>query len=152
VYLEGGGGGAAYMFRISTTDETAQVWNNVFVYNGSIQYPSMRTSQEVAAPYVTGGIVNLGVNWIDQRWGDSDPYHPVPGELNGTANFIEGTPTPVDLATLIPFNGGEAVDTAQAQLPDVDAYPVDYQLDATTLQPQPRDVNGAAMDLGAVER
>jgi hypothetical protein len=152
VYLEGGGGGAAYMFRLSTTDETAQVWNNVFVYDGVIQYPSMRTSQEVAAPYVTGGIVNLGVNWIDQRWGDSDPYHPVPGELNGTSNFIEGTPTPVDLATLIPFSGGEAVDTAQAQLPDVDAYPVDYQLDATTLQPQTRSVNGAAMDIGAVER
>lgn len=144
--------GAAYLFRMSTTDEQGEVWNNVFVYDGGTQYPCVRTSQEVAEPYVTGGIVNLGVNWIDQRWGDSDPYHPVPGELNGTLNFVEGTPTPVDLQTLIPLAGGEAVDLAQAALPEVVNLPVTYQLNTASLSPEPRPINGAGMDLGAIER
>ena len=144
--------GAAYLFRMSTTEESGQVWNNVFVYDGATQYPCVRTSQEVAPPYVTGGIVNLGVNWIDDRWGDSDPYHDVPGELNGTTNFVVGSPWPVDPATLIPLAGGAAVDTSQPQLPDVANLPVDHELTTDTFLPAVRPVNGAGMDLGAIER
>jgi hypothetical protein len=152
VVLLGSTEAGAYLFRLSTTLETAQVWNNVFVYAGAIDYPAVRTSQDVAAGYTTGGIANMGVNWIDDRWADSDPWHPVPGELNGTANFLVGFPTPIDLDTLEPYADGEAVDMAQAQLPDVSAYPVEYELDAETFVPKSRPIDGAAMDLGAVER
>ena len=152
VYTHYGDSIGVYLFRLSTTDEHAAVWNNVFVFDTDIQYPSMRTDQAVAPGYVSGGILDLGVNWINNDWGDTDPWHPVGGELNGSANMVEGPPSPVDLTTMIPLANGPAVDTAQAQLPDVDAYPVDYELDALTLMPRPRPVNGTAMDLGAVER
>ncbi len=153
VYMMQSDEGAAYLFRMSTTLETGQFWNNVFVYSQATQYPCVRISQEVAPPYVTGGIVNLGVNWIDERWGDGDPWHPVPGELNGTNNFVVvDSPTPIDMTSLIPVAGGPAVDSGQPPLPDVASLPVTYEIDAQTLVPRPRPINGAAIDLGAIER
>ncbi|WP_343791419.1 hypothetical protein, partial [Dokdonella soli] len=140
----------AYLFRLSTTDETAQVWNNVFTFDPGITYPAMRITQEVAAGYTAGGILNLGVNWITAGWADSDPWHPVPGQLKGSQNMITGTTPPVDLTTLVPVANGPAAGSAQAQLPQVAAYPVNYQIDAVTNIPSPR-TNGSSMDLGAVQ-
>lgn len=148
VRLLASGDGAAYLFRLSTTDETAQVWNNIFSFDPSYQFPSMRTTQEVNPGYTSGGILNLGVNWINTGWADSDPWHPVGGQLNGSANMVTGTSPPMDLTTLVPLAGGGAIANAQAPLQGAAAYAVDFQLNATTGAASPR-VDHA--DLGAVE-
>lgn len=146
------------LFQISTTLETAEVWNNVIVYAPSAIYPNLRTTQEVNTDYWTsGGNVNLGRNWISQNWTDTDPWHPVPGQLLGQSNLITGASPPISMSTLALIGGiNPAVDAATvAPSSDVAAatasHPVLYQLD-TQFQPQARAITGAAMDLGAIER
>lgn len=152
-----GTAGAGQLFQLSTTLERAEVWNNVFVFDAAITYPSMRATQDVNTAYWTpGGVVNLGRNWISANWDDSDPYHPVPGQLLGRTNMLSGAAAPVDTTTLVPTAGGAATDTAQtppgpAIAAVLASHPVLYQLNAQ-FQPVARSVSGAAADLGAVER
>ncbi|WP_343791697.1 hypothetical protein, partial [Dokdonella soli] len=136
-----------FLFKVSTTDETVQAWNNVFAFDPGITYPAMRIKQDVDVGYTAGGILNLGVNWITAGWADSDPWHPVPGQLNGSQNMITGTTPPVDLTTLVPLANGQAIGLAQAQLSQVAAYPVNYQIDAVTNVPSLRP---NTLDLGAI--
>jgi hypothetical protein len=143
-----GNADAAYLFRVSTTQETAQVWNNVFAFAPTIQYPALRITQDVAAGYTAGGIVNLGVNWINAGWGDGDPWHPVPGQLNGGAHLITGATLPIDILSLAPLANGQAMDNAQPLPAQVAEYPVDYQLDTLTDSPVERTTQA---NLGAVE-
>ncbi len=145
-----GNANGVFLFKLSTTDETAQVWNNVFAFDSGILYPAMRIKQDVDVGYTAGGILNLGVNWINTGWGDSDPWHPVPGQLNGSQNMITGSTPPIDLTTLVPLANGQAIGRAQAQLPQVVAHPVNYQISAVTALPSPRPAD-ASMDLGAVQ-
>jgi hypothetical protein len=149
VHLTGDGYGV--VFQISTTEEHAEVWNNIFVFDASIPYPSMRANQDNAAGFTPGGIVNLGVNWIDKRWGDSDPDHPIGGQLNGVSNIITGETNPIDLQTMIPLPNSQVVDRAQNTVQVASAHPVTYQLD-TNFMPKVRSVIGSSMDIGAVER
>ena len=141
-------GKTAALFQLSTTKETAEVWNNVFYFAPTVTYPSMRAKSEIGSGWISGGIVNLGKNWINANWADSDPWHPVPGQLNGESNLVTGNVAPFDIATFIP----SAVfrDAAQSQKTQVQAYPLNYQLD-TTNKPQNRIPAGAGSDLGAVE-
>jgi hypothetical protein len=145
------GSGAAYLFQLSTTEERAEVWNNVFYFAPSVTYPSLRTSQEVSAGLTSGGIVNLGINWVNTATADSDPYHPVAGQLIGLANQIRGTAAPIDVTTLLPLAGSPVLNVAQPQLSAVSAHPVNFQLD-TAQRPVGRTVVGTGMDLGAMER
>jgi hypothetical protein len=140
----------ARLFQLSTTLERAEVWNNVFYFEGTVSSPSMRASSEVGSSWTTGGVLNLGRNWISANWADSDPWHPVPGQLSIAAAQLTGASTPVDLVTLAPLPGSPVIDaglTAPA-LPAID--PPTWQLDAR-FAPVARTVNGAAIDLGAVE-
>ncbi len=143
-----GNANGVYLFRLSTTEETAQVWNNVFVFDARIRYPAMRISQDVAAGYTAGGILNLGVNWINAGWGDGDRWHPVPGQLNGRQNMITGAVLPIELNTLRPLGDSIILGKARKESMNIAVPPVRYQLD-TNLQPQ---VRGSVADLGAVER
>jgi hypothetical protein len=148
------GTGAVQLFQLSTTDETAYAWNNIFVFDKTVQYASLRGGQDVSPPYVSGGILNLGKNWIVGSWADSDPYHPLKGQLNGTANMITSSTFPIDPVTLMPdgctivLDVGEATPTAVAAA--VAAHPVSWQL-STTFAPVRRITSGAAIDLGAFE-
>lgn len=144
-------GTSGVLFQIDTTEETAEIWNNVFVFDATVQYPSMRAKRDVAAAWTPGGIVNLGRNWISDGWADSDPWHPVTGQLNGTANLIVEPAPPIDLTTLAPLAGSSVVDMGQAAPSVVSAYGVSYQLNAGH-SPVPRSINGAAIDIGALER
>jgi hypothetical protein len=149
--------GTGQIFQVSTTLERVEAWNNVFVFDSGISYPAMRANQDINTTYWTaGGIVNLGRNWINAGWGDSDPYHKVPGQLLGQNNLITGPSAPVNPSTLVPLAGSAVVDAAQtvfssAVAAALTAHPVGYQLDAQ-FNPQIRTVAGTAADLGAIER
>ncbi|WKB54673.1 hypothetical protein [Eleftheria terrae] len=149
------GGDYAVVFQLSTTDEKAEVWNNVFMFDRDIEFPRMREKQDNAEPFAlpsqTGGIVNLGRNWIDAKWSDAGPWHKVGGQLNGAANLITGTTPPVDPATMQPLPGSPVLDAGQEAPLAARNVTVQYQFDGKG-QLVKRQSVGAGMDLGAIER
>ena len=148
-------GSGARLFQLSTTEEAAEVWNNIFVFGSGARtgYRNIRqTTEGLGKAWTPGGRVNLGRNWIDSRWRDSDPYHSIPGQLSGAANLLTGATTPIDLATLIPLAGSAVIDAGVAgPLNSPAADLVNAQLD-TSFFPATRSVNGTGIDLGAVEK
>ena len=146
-------GSGAELFQIDTTEEKAEIFNNVFVFDASIAVGrrNMRASREVGAAWTPGGIVNLGRNWISRGWADTDAYHPVNGQLNGANNLIVGATLPIDLASMLPLPGSAVVDAGQAPPAAVSAFVPSYQL-GTGFMPAVRTVNGSGMDIGALER
>lgn len=145
-------GSNAAIFQISTTEETVEAWNNVFVFADTVGDAKLRLGwQDVNTQYWTpNGIVHLGRNWINSRWVDTDVNHPLQGSVTGQANLLTGTTAPVSLTTLKPLAGSSIVDAAQASLSAAATYPVTFQLDAS-FNGVLRAVNGSAMDLGALE-
>jgi hypothetical protein len=155
------GEGVIYMFRISTTEEHVEAWNNVF-YGPQTQagcdplrdctlFVAFRTMQDVAAGYTSGGIVNLGKNTAVPGCPpsivcDGDPYHPVGGALNGVANLLVAPTKPLD-ANLAPIAGGKADGTAQAQIAAVAAYPLTQQIDPNGTV----SARASVSDIGAIE-
>ena len=126
----------AVIFQITTTDEKVEAWNNVFAFSDNVQYPSMRANQEVDTG-TTGGIVNLYKNWIVDTWADSDPYHPVSGQLNGIAQLVLGKGLPFDLTTFQPTKEelvDNAIETPSTLANMVSAYPVQYQLNESFIR------------------
>jgi hypothetical protein len=146
-------GNGAELFQIDTTEEKAEIWNNIFVFDASVPVGqrAMRANRDVGAAWTPGGIVNLGRNWISTGWSDSDQYHTVQGQLNGSANMITGAVAPIDLTTMVPLAGSAVVDVGQAAPSGASAVTVNQQLNASFV-PVPRAVQGAGMDLGAIER
>ncbi|MBK6854711.1 MAG: hypothetical protein IPG93_24850 [Burkholderiales bacterium] len=143
----------AALFQVSTTDEVAEIWNNVFVFAPTIKagYSNMRQTSEISSPWTPGGIVNLGKNWISTGWSDSDPYHTVPGKLNITVGQIASTTSPLDASTFVPLAGSTVVDSGVAGPAAASAYTVNYQISSTGV-PSARVVKGSAIDMGALER
>ncbi|MBI3384143.1 MAG: hypothetical protein HY019_19235, partial [Aquabacterium sp.] len=115
----------------------------------------LRMPSDVAPGWTTGGTINLGKNFIRSTWGLDDPYHPVPGILTGQANVVTSTVSPISSTTFAPVSGTSIVNTAQANLAAVTAYPVLYQpptsFSTPTFGPIARPVNGTAADMGAIE-
>lgn len=144
-------GTSAALFQLSTTEEHAEVWNNVFTFASTVTYPALRANSSVGSAWTPGGILNLGKNWATSTVADSDPWHPIPGILTGLANLIKGTTAPISLTTFIPTSGSAIVNTAQANLSAVSAHPVDKQLDVTTFKGKTRVTSGSGVDIGAVE-
>ena len=145
------GNGYAVMFHLATTEERAEIWNNIFIYDDAIPYAMLRADTEIGSSWTAGGILNFGRNWINSRWSDNDPWHTVPGQILGTSNFITGTTPPVDIDTLVPLAGSAVIDNAQANLSAVSSHPVTYQLNTSNVGVA-RATSGSAADLGAVER
>ena len=146
-------GSGAELFQLDTTEERAEVFNNIFVFADSVPVGqrSMRAARDVGAGWTPGGILNLGRNWISSGWADSDPYHTVMGQLLGSANMIVGSSPPIDLTTMTPLAGSVVLDISQAAPSGASAVTVNQQLGANFV-PVARSVNGAGMDLGAAER
>jgi hypothetical protein len=140
----------SWLFQLSTTLETAEVFNNVFAYDSSVASRAMRMpqSQGVAAPWVSDGVVNLGRNWTNTGW--VDYFNPINGALNGTANLISAATAPVTMATMVPTVGGKLIDASTALPAAAAAHPVLYQVDLNG-QRSVRSVQGTALDLGAIE-
>ncbi|MDP4299895.1 right-handed parallel beta-helix repeat-containing protein [Leptothrix discophora] len=148
------GGGSARLFQLATTEETAQVWNNVFVMRDSVSLSQRNVRQSTdlnGSAWTPGGIVELGQNWISTGWQDSDADHAVPGALNGTANLRSGTTSPLDPATLVPLAGSVPVDAAQAGVGAAAGITPVYQISVNG-RVSARTRNGAALDMGALER
>jgi len=97
------GNGYGVLFQLSTTEETAQIWNNVFLFDDAIPHPRMRAGQDNADGIESGGIVQLDRNWIVARWSDAGPWHKVGGQLRGANRLLTGARAPVDAATLKPL-------------------------------------------------
>lgn len=140
----------AAMFQLSTTEERAEVFNNVILFDPANPYPRLRSNSEVGAGWTGGGIINLGVNWISQGWMDSDPWHTVGGSLLGQTLVRTAPVWPLDASTLVPTAGGALIDQAQALNAAVISHRVSWQLNAMG-QAQWRTIGGAAPDLGALE-
>jgi hypothetical protein len=141
--------GTMRLFRISTTDETVQAWNNVFNGDGAVV---LRESENdaVGTSWVKDGNLNLGVNWIRSGWLANKANVTLRGSATGTANLLVGSATPYD-AAFVPLAGSALLDVGVANLAGASAHPVTRQLDANKL-PVVRTVKGATIDLGAVER
>lgn len=144
-------GDTARLFQLSTTEESAEVWNNVFLFDAKLLYPALRQSSEVGTGWTSGGILRLGVNWASAGLADSDPWHPVAGSLTGWANLLTGTTTPFVGDSFVPLAGSQLIDRAQMNPAAVANYPLIWQLNGVSLVPELRAMNGAAADLGAVE-
>ena len=143
----------AALFQVSTTEETAEVWNNIFVFAPTIKagYSNMRQTSEISSPWTPGGVVNLGKNWVTTGWSDTDPFHTVPGTLNVGASLITGTSSPLDASTFVPLAGSKVVDSGVAGPAAASAYTLNFQISSTGV-PSARVVKGAAIDMGALER
>jgi hypothetical protein len=141
----------AWIFQLATTEEKAEVWNNVFIFASTVTEKNLRMTSEISGAWTPGGIVNLGRNWASTGWQDSDQYHTVPGQLNGTANLINGTTSPLDISTFGPLAGSAVVDAGVAGPSAASGYGVSYQINAQGV-PASRSVKGSAIDMGAIER
>lgn len=147
-------GAQAWLFQISTTLETVEAWDNVFVFAG-VGDAMLRMNQwDIAPGWTAAGTLHLGRNWISDGWHDSDLYNPVGGVVTGTANLIGGPASPLDATTFVPLAGSAVVDAAVAGPAGASAHPLDRQLvlGQGWLQAEPRVVHGGAADLGAIER
>ncbi len=142
IYATGGG---AAIFQLSTTEEHAEVFNNVIVFASSVGQKNMRSSTDITGAWTPGGIVNLGRNWVSMGWVDS-----VPGQLNGKTNVMSGGAAPIDVASFLPIAGSAIIDASMAGPAAASAYKLDFQLDAK-LNAIARTVKGSASDLGALE-
>ena len=142
-----------FMFQVSTTDERAELWNNVLFFSGSYEFAALRDGQDVDPPAVTGGIFNLGPNWItpgwklDQTWA----WQPLTGAVYGQQNMISSQTPPIDPQTMAPVAGSNIIGAGAALPAATQQHPVQYQLDANG-RPQPRSLSGAGSDLGAIQR
>ncbi len=143
-----GTGASGRIFRISTTDETVQAWNNVFYFEGT-GYLREAENDGVGASWVKDGNLVLGVNWIRSGW--SAARTSLTANVSGTASLIVGAAAPMDLNSFVPLAGNAIVDAGTGGPGALSGYPVGFQLDANRL-PALRNINGAAVDLGAIER
>jgi hypothetical protein len=141
---------AAGLFQLSTIDEKAEIWNNVFLFDSGMRYMRMRASQDTAGGIESGGILHFGRNWINSGWVDTDKYHHVGGRLEGVDELVTSWwKAPLD-DKLVPIAGGPAAGAGVAGPAPASAHPVSFQLDAE-LRPAVRSRYGAGADLGAIE-
>ncbi len=141
---------SARLFRISTTEETVEAWNNVFVANAGTLSLRERENDPIGAAWTPDGVLNLGRNWISNGWSLGNGA--LRGSANGTANLLTGASAPIGSATWAPLAGGNViVDNATATPTAASGHPVTRHFNAS-LVPVARPLNGTAADLGAVER
>jgi hypothetical protein len=153
VYAENGW---TRIFQLSTTEERAEVWNNVITSAPGVDI-WLRSNSDVGdlALYTPGGVTVLGKNFIKSTWGImASPYHTVGGTVSGESNIITSTSNVIDLVTFKPLSGTSIIDAAApvpAAIASVIAnYPVLYQIDFQG-NIKSKSMNGTAYDLGAVE-
>ena len=143
------GDGYGVLFQLSTTEETAEVWNNIFVFDSTIPYPRMRAGTEVGGAWKPGGILRLGRNWIGAKWKDAIPRDKLGLPLIGTENLITGVRMPISTSTIFPWPETQQVLNAGAPTPGAEKYPMLFQL-SPDLTSAPR--NPLNLLMGAIDR
>ncbi|MFT3665105.1 hypothetical protein [Piscinibacter sp.] len=144
------GDGYGVLFQLSTTQETAQVWNNVFLFDATIPHPRMRDGQDNAPGIESGGIVRLDRNWIVSRWSDAGPWHKVGGQLHGASRLLSGARPPVDAATLKPIASSPLVGAGVVGPESARLHEVKWQIGPRG-EILPRNSSGNSGTLGALE-
>jgi hypothetical protein len=141
-------------FRLSTSDEKAQVFNNVFWYSGNPPNLGFRECRKDGSVfYETGGVITLGKNVIKTGWApDPAPTHPCPAEgiVTGAQNMVTTLVAPINATDGKLVSGSPAIDSAQAPIAAVAAHPVIYEY-TPDLKGRARTTVGAGMDMGAFE-
>lgn len=137
--------GNTTLMRLSTNDETAQVFNNV--YTGSAPGNRLALIDDT-------GVVNLQHNWLKNDWQISHDSA-VQGSVNDLGNNHSGNlPGFVDHAgqDFRPMAGSVLIDAGMA-LPSglLPSYALSQHYQPHQ-QTAPRSVNGNALDIGAFER
>ncbi len=143
-----GTGSSGRLFRISTTEETVQAWNNIFYFEGQA-YLREAENDGVGSSWIKDGNLSLGVNWIRSGW--SAARTSLGGSVVGSTSLIVGAAAPIDLTSYVPLAGSPVLNSGSTGPEAAAGYPVSYQLDTNRL-PAARTINGPAIDLGAVER
>ncbi|MBS0437484.1 MAG: hypothetical protein JSR75_21780 [Proteobacteria bacterium] len=144
------GNGYAVLFQLSTTEESARVWNNVFLFDDAIANPRMREKQDNAPGIESGGMLHLERNWIVARWSDSGPWHKVGGQLRGASRLVTGPRWPVDATTLRPVPGSAVIGAGVGPPEGGIAHEVKWQIGpdgSITMRKQ----SGPGATLGALE-
>jgi hypothetical protein len=136
-----------YLFQIATTEEHARIFDNVFVFTGTVRYPALRAGTELGAAWKAGGTIELGVNWMNAGWLPHDPDHVVDAPVTGATNVLTGSKPPIDLATLSPLPSSAVIGVAGPLLGAAAGRPVLFEYEAD-LAGRPRTTQ---RDLGAHE-
>ena len=138
---------AVYLFQLSTTEEHAKIFDNVFVYTGKTTYVALRAGTDVGPSWKAGGTIDLGVNWINAGWLPNDPDHPVAGPVTGGSKMLTGATPPIDLTTLRPLSSSAVIGVAEPLVDGAKGNPVSFEFSA--------DLRGAVRakqrDLGGLE-
>jgi hypothetical protein len=137
------GTGAIRLFRVSTTEESVEAWNNIFWSSSSI---SVRETENdgIGAAWTPDGPINLSVNWMRSGYGGAGT------RVTGTANLLTGSSSPLD-SSRVPLAGATVVNAGVAGPLGASAYPVSSQLSASFVAGT-RTITGSVIDLGAIER
>ncbi|MDB5386973.1 MAG: hypothetical protein JWM11_2619 [Planctomycetaceae bacterium] len=147
------------VFQLATNDESADIRDNVFYRSAAPGAPAGTTPTQLtfAANGENGGHYIMGVNWVSPGWSAwYNDQPPTGGIFDGAENFLTNAandPGFVNLANydLRPAPGSVLIDAGQALAPAaLVANPVTNQYVANQ-QGEPRQVIGAAADLGAFE-
>ena len=144
------GNGYAVLFQLSTLDEKAQVWNNVFLFDDTVPHPRMREGQDNAPGIESGGIVTLDRNWITSRWSDAGAGQKVGGQLRGSSRMITAGRAPVDAVSLKPVKDSPIVGAAVAAPAGAVGHDVLWQIGPSG-EVSPRKSSGAGGTLGALD-
>ncbi|MEQ1807937.1 MAG: hypothetical protein ABL900_21355, partial [Burkholderiaceae bacterium] len=143
-----GTGGSGRLFRISTTEETVQAWNNIFYFEGQA-YLREAENDGVGSSWIKDGNLSLGVNWIRSGWAAARTS--LSGSVAGSTSLVVGPSTPMDLTSYAPLAGSSVLNSGSTGPAAAASHSINHQLDANRM-PVIRTINGPAIDIGAVER
>jgi hypothetical protein len=100
------GGPRSWLFQLSTTEESAEIFDNHFLYDRSVTERNWRMQQEVGRFWQGDGILRLGPNRVAPGLVDNaNPWIKLGGRIDGLDRPIDRPSGPID------------------------AYPVQYQID-----------------------
>ena len=144
------------IFQISTTQEHAQIFNNVLWISGEPRYTGLLApTRDLGKFWEDGGTVNLGVNLFNDGWivnPDRGANHASHAVVTGNEKMLTTSAAPIDATSFRLVKGSPGVDAAQsaAAFPSVVSHPVDHEY-TEDFRGRPRVVVGKATDLGALE-
>ncbi len=156
VIINAAGEYGSAIFQISTTQEHAQIFNNVLWISGGPRYIGLLgPTHDLGRLWTDGGTVNLGVNLFNDGWivnPDRGANHASHAVVSGKEKMLTTSADPIDATSFRLVKGSAGVDAAQsaAAFPSVTSHPVDHEY-TEDFRGRPRVLVGKAMDLGALE-
>jgi len=144
-------GPRSWLFQLSTTLESAEVFNNVFLHDPGVTTRNLRMRQEVGKAWSGDGLLRLGTNWISPGVVDNaNPWLKLGGQVVGLDRQLGGTGPSVDGKTLRPLPASALIDASTPLPAPAAAHPVLYQIDRSAVI-SARQVTGRTLDLGSLE-